>query len=321
VKRILVCNAWSPNGPLDAATSTVPELHASFNRVKDEAVELGYLITDYDVAHRSDNPPDGVIFTDCPALNHPLLKYCIESDTPFILVICENLHLQPNPTYPVVGHLAARILSYEASPMYPDHTTRLGYPVNLTAALEYNKNTEVADTIPALPRMYLLGMCATGQIRPHPGELYTERYKLAMTAHRKLKARFALVGRGWPTPPGRGALATSHLSKLNFFASCEFGVAMENNNGIPGYVTEKLFQVLAAGCIPVYSWNIPGVAIHYDGQWTSPARLVESLVKLTENDKAKYRFAGRAYLEKLAGSFHDENVYVQTFLETIKTTL
>lgn len=63
------------------------------------------------------------------------------------------------------------------------------------------------------------------------------------------KAVFDKVYRG-PLP---------HDGKIEALRRYRFNIAYENTGGLPGYLTEKLFDSLAACCVPVY-WGDPDIA-------------------------------------------------------------
>jgi len=94
--------------------------------------------------------------------------------------------------------------------------------------------------------------------RAHPGELDLfgpdwDLYKFAGPRWvRKLNRRKILR-------PLRRALAATPrcyrgtvVSKLDTLRGYRFCIAFENIGGVPGYITEKLFDAFKAGCIPVY---------------------------------------------------------------------
>jgi hypothetical protein len=61
-----------------------------------------------------------------------------------------------------------------------------------------------------------------------------------------------LLAEKWPSYRG---MVDSKLSVLSQF---KFSVCYENARDISGYITEKIFDSLAAGCIPIY-WGAPNV--------------------------------------------------------------
>lgn len=73
----------------------------------------------------------------------------------------------------------------------------------------------------------------------------------------------------WGTPPedcqdhpmykGRIRGSLSGKQKLATLKNYRFGICFENTHTTPGYITEKIFDYFAAGCVPVY-WGPDNVA-------------------------------------------------------------
>eukprot|EP00537_Pseudo-nitzschia_pungens_P017826 CAMPEP_0172407932 /NCGR_PEP_ID=MMETSP1061-20121228/75591_1 /TAXON_ID=37318 /ORGANISM="Pseudo-nitzschia pungens, Strain cf. pungens" /LENGTH=408 /DNA_ID=CAMNT_0013144047 /DNA_START=1449 /DNA_END=2675 /DNA_ORIENTATION=- len=88
-------------------------------------------------------------------------------------------------------------------------------------------------------------------------------------------------------------------SKIEVFRSHKFCIAIENSN-VQDYVTEKIWQPLMAGCVPIYygSPDIkdiipdPNAILHYPDFDNDPEKLSREIDRLINDDDA--------YLEKLA---------------------
>jgi hypothetical protein len=101
-------------------------------------------------------------------------------------------------------------------------------------------------------------------------ELYADR--LAAIRYFARDDGFHLYGYGWDQPVHRadratraavqqancGAIAPGLRAKRAVLSRYRFAICFENTI-FPGYLTEKLFDCLLAGCIPVY-WGDPTVA-------------------------------------------------------------
>ncbi len=101
-------------------------------------------------------------------------------------------------------------------------------------------------------------------------ELYTARRKAARWLERNHPHNFDLYGFGWekggpqdswfwlpdgPFPSYRGSIA----NKRQTLSQYKFSLCFENVQGIPGYLTEKLFDCLFSASVPIY-WGAPDVA-------------------------------------------------------------
>ena len=72
------------------------------------------------------------------------------------------------------------------------------------------------------------------------------RITAAVAARRK--ALFDIVSKG----------PIAHDGKIETLRQYRFNVAYENTGGLPGYLTEKMFDSLAACCVPIY-WGDPDI--------------------------------------------------------------
>ena len=116
--------------------------------------------------------------------------------------------------------------------------------------------------------------------RPTSADLYVERQRIIRWFERHAPSDFELYGRNWNLPmASRTAvgLALRGLGKLGLVRGrlvvyrgeipdkvpvlrrSRFAFALENVEGLEGYLTEKLFDCLYEGCIPIYLGD-PGVS-------------------------------------------------------------
>jgi hypothetical protein len=114
-------------------------------------------------------------------------------------------------------------------------------------------------------------------LRPHRRNLHHRRVEAIRFFEEHAPDRFALFGRGWDIP----AVAPGHLGRLrkrldewkrrwrpgpapfpSFHGSIDrksevldrarFSICYENSRGSPGYISEKIFDCLTSGCVPIY---------------------------------------------------------------------
>ncbi|MFL0355222.1 glycosyltransferase family 10 domain-containing protein [Erythrobacter sp. GH1-10] len=107
-----------------------------------------------------------------------------------------------------------------------------------------------------------------------PNELYSERVRIIRAFEKRPDLTFELWGRGWNLPPQPPGLAFSAAYKFlrgvpmdiarlrNNKGPCGdkddaleravFNFCFENVSGLSGYVTEKIFDSLIAGAVPIY---------------------------------------------------------------------
>lgn len=118
----------------------------------------------------------------------------------------------------------------------------------------------------------------------HPNELYSERKKLIRWFEQNHPLDFDLYGVGWnqyrfkgiklirafnrvPLLPQIFAKLTKQIypsyqgkvaNKFETMQSYKFAICYENIKDISGYITEKMFDVMFAGCVPIY-WGADNV--------------------------------------------------------------
>lgn len=91
----------------------------------------------------------------------------------------------------------------------------------------------------------------------HPNELYSARRNVIQFYEKNGSSFFDLYGRGWKHrnyKTYKGEIAT----KQDILKNYKFCYCFENIKGVPGYVTEKIFDAFAAGTVPIY-WGATNI--------------------------------------------------------------
>ena len=89
-----------------------------------------------------------------------------------------------------------------------------------------------------------------------------------------------------------GPISGGGWGKIEFLRSYKFNIAFENRS-FPGYTTEKIFEPMAARCMPIY-WGNPDITeefntksfLNYD-DFPSEDAVIEKIIEL-DNDDSKY---------------------------------
>ncbi len=102
----------------------------------------------------------------------------------------------------------------------------------------------------------LITMIVANKMYPHPQQLYSERRRAISFFEENVPEAFDLYGYGWDysVKSYRGTVS----SKEEVFARYKFAVCYENTRHIRGYVTEKIFDCMRGGCVPVY-WGADNI--------------------------------------------------------------
>ena len=117
-------------------------------------------------------------------------------------------------------------------------------------------------------------MIAAHKSASHPLELYTERERAIRWFEENHPGEFDLFGIGWDRFTFTGPKPLRALNRINLFTRLfaprfpsykgpvdfkrpvlekyKFAIAYENAREVPGYITEKIFDCMFAGCVPVY---------------------------------------------------------------------
>jgi hypothetical protein len=140
----------------------------------------------------------------------------------------------------------------------------------------------------------------------YPRELYSARRETIRYFERKQPDQFDVYGIGWDNlkkgqrsyPSYRGPVK----HKWDVYPSYRFGLCYENMRDEPGYITEKIFDCMRAGCVPIY-WGASNITDYVNAdafidrrRFKSDPELESFLVSVTESEYEKYRQAIKAYL-------------------------
>lgn len=149
------------------------------------------------------------------------------------------------------------------------------------------------------------------------------------TARRIYAAAWLAWQRRRPDPLYAAVRAASRgtvASKAETLGGYTFAICFENMV-LPGWITEKLFDCLAAGCVPVY-WGAPDIATVVPAscfidmrRFAGFAELRQFLHALTQEEVDTYRDAGRAFLESAQFDRFRTGAFVQHFRQFLREDL
>jgi len=159
---------------------------------------------------------------------------------------------------------------------------------------------------PKFSERKLLVNFSGNKISPHPNELYSARRRAIRFFERNHAEQFALYGPGWDRPvDGEGPYITWRgqvAHKWDVYPTYRFGLCYENMCDEPGWVTEKIFDCLRAGSVPIY-WGASNVEQDVDpatfidrSRLGSDGELARLLLDMSEAEWLRCRRAGRDYL-------------------------
>ena len=157
----------------------------------------------------------------------------------------------------------------------------------------------ISDVVPFKERK-LCAIMAANKKSKFKGEIYTERRK-AIEYFDRYPDQFDLYGPGW----GKEGLQTYKGmvdDKINTLKKYKFSLCYENTVGMKGYITEKIFDCLYAGVVPVYLGapnileEIPANCFIDRRNFPSYEELQKHLLTISEEEFSSYLSNMRAFL-------------------------
>jgi alpha(1,3/1,4) fucosyltransferase len=288
--------------------------------------EHGQLLHTADVYERAGDIPDLVICMDAPAKPLDALLPNAWAPVPKWAILGEPEVTLARNWQPDVQRQFSRAFTWRLSLVDNERFFELNYP---------NPLDTVGSYLPRPDRFCTL--IAGNKLSDHPLELYSKRREAIRWFERHHPDQFDLYGVGWDLlvlegpravrafnallpvqarrllaprfPSYRGPIET----KKDVLNRYRFAICFENAREIEDYITEKLFDCLLAGTIPVY-WGAPNIAdrvppgcfIDYR-DFDSYEELYRHLVSLPDAACQKVRQAGQDFLQSdLARPFSTE---------------
>jgi hypothetical protein len=169
----------------------------------------------------------------------------------------------------------------------------------------------------------------------HPNELYSVRRDAIKYFEQAHPDNFDLYGLKWNQPSILKErlipwLLTSYISyrgavknKWEVMPNYRFSICYENVRDVPGYVTEKIFDSMRCGCVPIY-WGASNINDYVDSdafidrrKFKTNAELDNFITNMTEYEYTCYQDAMKKYLN----SSRFEKFLPPSFADTIINTL
>ncbi len=179
-------------------------------------------------------------------------------------------------------------------------------------------------------------------------ELYSERIKAIRWFEANAPRDFVLYGNGWKVPQKRfGVIGKMRYrlakvppflfrkpafpsydgpvkSKFTALSQARFSICFENARDIRGYLTEKIFDCLFAGCVPIY-WGDPEVekAIPKNcfidfRQFQSYQALYDFLKNLSAQEYQAYQLAGQQFLASPQFQVFSSAAFAKQIIDSIQ---
>ncbi len=217
--------------------------------------------------------------------------------------------------------------------------------------LDYPNDLALHEFQPWGARDLFCVMIATNRAlrRPSPRNLHEQRVQTIRYFEAHAPEDFALFGSGWNIPavlPGVWGRIVKIVHRLrekiggappafpsyrgrfpgpkrDVLARARFCICYENVRGSPGYLTEKIFDCLASGCVPVYMGAVDALTpipdeCYIDGdRFASPRDMHAFLKTVTEAQFAGYQDAMREFLASPQSRRFSNEHFCSTLVTTI----
>ncbi len=178
----------------------------------------------------------------------------------------------------------------------------------------------VNNKIPDFANKKLCVLIAGNKKSNHTKELYSERQKVIHFFSNLPTDEFDLYGNGWEGyKKWRGPIK----KKWDVLKNYKFCICYENMKDQLGYITEKIFDCLVSGCVPVY-WGASNISDYVHKEcyidrraFRSEQELYEFLNAMDQNTYQHYLQAAKRYLASPEAKLFS----IDNFIKIIKTNL
>ena len=281
---------------------------------------------------------DAYLFCEMPAATNSTLQEAKSSGKPCYLIVCENHFLcKPNGEFERYKEVD-KVFTYNDEVADGDQVVKLNYAFALPKSISEAKEKKEKLAV----------MICSNHKRDVKHLVYATRRESINWFQDNHPEAFDLYGLGW----GKGAFAFQTKPQLqrtlrrfgllrlfprkkysswrgkvarkrDVLGKYRFGFCYENTAEISGYITEKIFDVMMAGTVPVYlgpenaSTHIPQECFIDRSKFPDHASLYSYLSEMTET---RYN----QYLEAIHGFLSSERSYefsIDCFVDRILSTL
>lgn len=247
------------------ATDSAPigdDLLVPFTELRDYALLRGL-----EVQTAESNLPedaDAVVLLDLPQKLTAFHRAAMTSSIPLYLIALESKIIAASSHDPQLHSYFQRIFTWD------DHIVDGKKYIKINYSFKRATSTQDDDW----KNRKLCTLISSNKFSSHPDELYSARLQLIEWFEKNHPEQFKLYGMGWDRhhffenrylrqinkiPMLRGIFRSgrpSYVGRVNskkdVLQNYKFAIAYENAAGHAGYITEKIFDCMFAGCIPIY---------------------------------------------------------------------
>ncbi|MDM3861009.1 MAG: glycosyltransferase family 10 [Aphanizomenon gracile PMC644.10] len=340
MKRVLIrptFHDWCENKLFTQGTSFSAVYQEAFSLWKQQAAKLGFQLDTWDQAPL--DTADIFWFLDLPPSRREFerIRTQLKPNTPIVLQILESPFLaihalhQSNTkdfdavlTYqhPNIGHFPPNYYHYRLPNQIRYPQTNIPFAERKGLSLI---NSNRIEGFLAMRQVGLAGLPAIGKFlsgwhcsipmfrEAIFGELYSHRRQIAKLAESLAPDFLDLYGRGWNgeqiswcplyiNRPYKCWRGIPNISKWQLCEQYKFVLGFENFQGDLGYISEKIFDPIFAGSIPVYLGDdkiqnhVPPEVFIDARNFDNYTELLQYLLNFNENKWKKMKACGQDFL-------------------------
>jgi hypothetical protein len=365
MKRLLIrptFQDWCDNRLFTQGTSWQGLYRSAFSAWKEKAMALGIQIDTWDQAPLG--TCDLLWLVDLPTSRKEFeqIRSRLRPGTPIILQVFESPAIAPFGLIAGNRKQVSAVVTYEFSNAARDNSKHFHYhlPVSILLPVKdpsfsqrkgllmcYSNRVSGFWAIrqpglaglPFFGRMLAGWKCPLSLVRElSRGDLYGERRAIARQAERYTPGFLDVFGPGWngeqiswcplyPNRPYRCWRADAKASKHELSAEYRFVMAYENFRGRRGYISEKIFDALQAGSVPVYLGEeriaefVPREAFVAARNFRTRRELLEYLQSCPEPEWREMRQAGQNFLRSAAFRSFTAEAFAECMTDVLRNVL
>lgn len=201
----------------------------------------------------------------------------------------------------------------------------------------------ISRVAPFEEREKLCCMIAGGKLSLHPKELYSERIRWIRWFEKRHPADFDFYGAGWERMWMTGPLYIRAINKLPFWrklffsnfknyrgkvdkkfetlSKYRFSICLENGQGFRGYITEKIFDCLFSGNVPLYhgapdiTHEVPKECFIDLREFKSKEEIYERISTMSAREFNAYQESARRFLSSPRFDAFSTDRFVDTLIK------
>lgn len=333
MKKLALWTEWpftlpNPHGPGDDCFTTLSR----------NLLTVGWELCSYAECLRSQQRPDAVLCLNLPrkSLAHLLGNWL--DKVPAYAFLMESEVILPH-NWDIDRHKDYKAIFTWRSDLADGHRY---------VWLNFSQSLQPRFYPDSIQKSKLCTLIAGNKCSYHPLELYSKRVAAIRWFEQHHPQDFDLYGAGWDKPlfkypphlkwlkrikPLTRLLARSYPSyrgaisdKIGVLKNYRFSICYENARNIHDYITEKIFDCLVAGCMPIY-WGAPNINTHIPDECFIDARafpdiyaIYEYMTAMPEDIYQKHLYAIHRFLTSDQAKPYSSEYFAETLVRTITNT-